>query len=165
MVTLKLWRLVIGIQARSGTRHYGRIPDDRMVRSRATTKSSFRSVANPMERERLICSGRGAARSLVNRECMSLKPSGGRACPRAVITADSDACSAVDGNPLPCQRRTINHLQKNQGTTPRPTLDIEMGGPIALDMRGHPLTSAMQAGVVSRTNPGGRGVEIVELRW
>lgn len=47
---------------------------------------------------------------------------------------------------------------QNQGIIPRPTLDIEMGGPIALDMRGHPLTPAMQAGVVSRTDPGGRGV-------
>lgn len=28
----------------------------------------------------------------------------GVAMPRAAITADSDACSAVDGNPRPCQR-------------------------------------------------------------
>jgi hypothetical protein len=149
----------------SGTRQqYGRIPDDRMVRSTATTKSCFRSFANPIERDMLMCSGSGAARSLVNRECRRLRPSGGTPCPRAVIMADSAACSAVDGNPRPCQRRTIDHLRKNQGTTPRPTLDVEMRGPIALDMRGHPLTPAVQAGVVAGTDPGGRSVEIVELR-
>lgn len=94
------------LKSRSGTgQHYGRIPEDRIERSTDTTKSCLRSVANPIERERLTCSGRGAARSLVNRE-WRLRPSGGTLSRRAVITADSDACSAVDGNPRPCQRWT-----------------------------------------------------------
>lgn len=55
--------------------------------------------------------------------------------------------------------------KKNQGTTPRLTLDIEMRGPIALDVRGHSLTPSMQVGVVAGTDSGRGGIEIVELCW
>ena len=89
---------------RPGTRgHYGRIPEERMARSTATTKPCFRCVAKPMERERLMCRGRGAARSLVSRECRP-RPSAGRLVRRADITAATAAYSGVDGNPRACQQ-------------------------------------------------------------
>jgi hypothetical protein len=74
-----------------------------------------------------------------------------------LVLQSTETLDRVSGEP-------IDYLRKNQGTIPRPTLDVEMRGPIALDMRGHPPTPAMQAGVVARTDPGRRGVQIVELR-
>ena len=55
--------------------------------------------------------------------------------------------------------------QKNQGTIPRPTLDVDMRGPIALDVGSHPPPPAMQAGVVAGTDSGSMGVEVVEFCW
>ena len=62
------------------------------------TKSSFCSVPNPMGRERLMWSGRGAPRSLVRKECSSDGSSSGSPFSFEMIL-DNNSYSAVAGYP------------------------------------------------------------------
>jgi hypothetical protein len=45
---------------------HGRISEVAIERVRLAAKSSFCSVENPIDRERLMCKGNGAPRSLIN---------------------------------------------------------------------------------------------------
>jgi hypothetical protein len=137
------------------------MPEERIVRCKAATKSFLRSVENPMDLERLIWRGRGASRSLVKRE-WSLGDPGGTPPFRVEIKAVNEVCSGVEGYPRPCQSRTRGHRMATKEKPKEPTLYIEMGGPIALYMRGHPLPPSVQAGVIRCTDSGRGGVQIVE---
>ena len=52
----------------SGYGTYGRMPDDLTDSSNVVTNASFLSVGRPIGRERLMCNGKGAPRSLVKNE-------------------------------------------------------------------------------------------------
>jgi hypothetical protein len=47
----------------------------------------------------------------------------------------------------------------------RPTLDVEVRGPVAFDVRGEAFAAAVQGGGVARRDADGRGVEVVEFGW
>lgn len=51
---------------------YGRIPDDLTASSNEVTNASFFSVGKPIGRERLMCKGKGAPRSLVRKELIAV---------------------------------------------------------------------------------------------
>lgn len=44
------------------------------------------------------------------------------------------------------------------------TLDVEMGWPVALNMRGHSLPPAMQTRIISRTDSCCRCIQVIEFR-
>jgi hypothetical protein len=76
------------------------MPDPLIARSSEVTKFSFCSVAKPIGRERLMCSGSGAPRSLVKKVCiLTLAFSDRRLASRFDIILVKELYSAVEGYP------------------------------------------------------------------
>lgn len=46
-----------------------------------------------------------------------------------------------------------------------PTFKIQMGRPVPLNMRNHPLPASVKTWVILYAGPGAGGIEIVEGRW
>jgi len=137
------------------------MPDDFTALSRAAANSSFRSVEKPIGRERLMCTGSGTPRSLVKKEWMT-GPVSDMPPFKIEINFVNDAYSIVDGYPRQSQQRPT--YIKKYGSKSGHTLDIEMSRPISFNVGCCSLPPTMQARIISRTNSGRRGVQVVKLR-